>query len=320
MLAVVAQAASTQAVSEQAKAQAAATVAVSRAQSLATAQYRNQQQSAIALARLLMAQSQLNVDTSPQMNTLLAVEAVSRTVKLGREEAIRANQILAQALSKVGGRVVYRSSAEKLEDAGVKPNLNRLAISPNGSVMAIADGSAIHLFRPPDFTHAIGVLNGHSKTVNWVLYSPDGKWIASTGDDQSILLWRVTNGGDAPTPIRLKTNDRAVEALAFDATGQRLAASYSKGKPYISIWRITPTDNVDAPTDISFDLQNSSNEQRNAFDHEKFPAIAFDSVKNRLAIAQAEYTYLIDLTNTDTLSSSVYLPLKGQAVDLFTCV
>ncbi len=61
---------------------------------------------------------------------------------------------------------------------------------------------------------------GHLDKVNSVAFSPDGRLLASGGDDQEVKLWEVNTG----TELRAFTTAAAVNSVAFDPGGTLLAA------------------------------------------------------------------------------------------------
>jgi WD40 repeat protein len=85
-----------------------------------------------------------------------------------------------------------------------------IAFHPNGALLAtgakdhgvrlwdIAATSAPggHLPQPwaPDAVRLRSILRGHTNSVEAVRFSPDGRWIASSGTDETIKLWDVTTG------------------------------------------------------------------------------------------------------------------------------
>jgi WD40 repeat protein len=66
------------------------------------------------------------------------------------------------------------------------------------------------------------VLKGHSGSVRALMVSPDGKTLASAGDDQWIKLWDVATGRDLAT---LRGHTLPVWGLAFSPRGDLLASS-----------------------------------------------------------------------------------------------
>jgi WD40 repeat protein len=73
-------------------------------------------------------------------------------------------------------------------------------------------------------------LHGHSDKVRCLAFTPDGKTLASGGDDKTIRLWHVQTG-ELLLSIPV---EHAVNGLAFDHKGRRLAAALYDGA--VKIW------------------------------------------------------------------------------------
>ncbi|MEC8307522.1 MAG: c-type cytochrome [Pseudomonadota bacterium] len=83
-------------------------------------------------------------------------------------------------------------------------------------------------------------LIGHNAAVNTAAFSPDGRWLATAGDDNQILLWDVSTlrGPQVQLVPRLLDGHTAkVVDLAFSADGKYLAsASWDRR---VGIWDIS---------------------------------------------------------------------------------
>lgn len=76
-------------------------------------------------------------------------------------------------------------------------------------------------------------LTGHTGAIWTVAYSPDGKWLASAGDDRTIKFWDVATRRQV---VSLNGHTQGVTCLAFSPDGQRLATgSYDAT---IKIWNL----------------------------------------------------------------------------------
>jgi nucleoside transporter len=67
----------------------------------------------------------------------------------------------------------------------------------------------------------IRVLNGHNGAITSVTFSPDGKWIASASDDDSVMIWDAESG----QPMRtLKGHTDDVNSVSFSPDGKWIAS------------------------------------------------------------------------------------------------
>ncbi len=125
-----------------------------------------------------------------------------------------------------------------------------VAYSPDGTQFASAGGNilgnttgtddnAIHIWDATSHTE-ISSLNGHTLYVTSIVYSPDGKFLASGSGDHTIRLW------DTATDATIRTiqpqNPGLYLALAFSPDGKTLASGGDDGT--ITLWDIQTGDPI----------------------------------------------------------------------------
>jgi RNA polymerase sigma factor (sigma-70 family) len=96
----------------------------------------------------------------------------------------------------------------------------RVALSPDGSTLALAAGEAIRLLDVRSGKE-LRRLRGHREGAYGFAFSPDGKTLASGGFDNTIRFWDPASGKEeAP----LATEHARVTLLAFSPDGKTLAS------------------------------------------------------------------------------------------------
>ena len=117
-----------------------------------------------------------------------------------------------------------------------------MAFSPDSTIVASAGGgswlgggdSVIRLWRISD-GRLLRRLAGHTRTVNKIVFSPDGDLLASCCS-KATLLWRMPDGKC------LRTLGSGAHDLAFSSDGTRLAALSRKIRTLKELWEGAETD------------------------------------------------------------------------------
>ena len=78
------------------------------------------------------------------------------------------------------------------------------------------------------------ISTSHSDHVNQLAFSPDGRWLASGGDDRSVKLWNIATGQMLRS---IDEHPGKIAALAISPDGQRIATSYLFDDKTIKVWR-----------------------------------------------------------------------------------
>ncbi|MDJ0756305.1 MAG: WD40 repeat domain-containing protein [Ardenticatenaceae bacterium] len=98
-----------------------------------------------------------------------------------------------------------------------------LALSPDGTMAALAVTGRIYLYSIPDLTQ-IGYLVSPSEEFGTIAFSPDGQFLAAGSDDRTVRVWDVTS----QTLIHeLSDHNGSTCDILFSPDGQTVAAATS---------------------------------------------------------------------------------------------
>jgi WD40 repeat protein len=168
----------------------------------------------VATARELAAASVANVEVDPELSILLAIEAVQTTRSADGSVLREAKEALHRAVT-----------ASRLE-LGVRGLGGLLAWSPRGVFVTEGpEDSGLIDIRDSQTGESVLSFKGHDGDVNDVAFSPDGSWLASTGQDSMLKVWDTSTW----RPVLSYEGGFGAWGPSFSADGSLVAAAWDGG-------------------------------------------------------------------------------------------
>jgi WD40 repeat protein len=112
---------------------------------------------------------------------------------------------------------------------------SNISFSPEGRLAVGVEDNTVQIW-DLEADRSIVTLRGHSDDVYAVVFSPDGRWIATAGADSTVKVWDSRAGGKPVRTFRGHTG--VVTSLAFAQGGQRLISGSRDHT--VKTWDLTP--------------------------------------------------------------------------------
>lgn len=159
------------------------------------------------------------------------------------------------------GLIIYDVINKKvLANSGDGLQIQALALSPDEKTLAvgIANDGSIRFINPKTGDLMNTLSPTHENWVQVLTFSPDGKVLASSGDDEQIILWDVATGKEIK---QLYKGDNWIWGMAFSPDGKSLIAGFDTASTFrvwdIATWELQRTFSGDFAADLAFSPDGS---------------------------------------------------------------
>lgn len=174
-------------------------------------------QQRITLSRELAGNAINNLDVDPERSILLAMQAVTTTLRVDGTTTKEARDALHRAVLNSRQRLVIQR----------QPGIEyALAYSPDGKSIAVSSGDGQIQLWDLSSREELFTLSGHKGPVTGLAFSPDGSRLASSSEDDTAKIWGLQT---RKVIHDLKGHTDDVSGVAFSPDGNRLVTGSYDG-------------------------------------------------------------------------------------------
>jgi platelet-activating factor acetylhydrolase IB subunit alpha len=189
-----------------------------------------------------------------------------------------------------------------LEFKGHHRGINALSVHPFGTVASGSEDATIKLW-DSETSSLLNTLKGHLKSVNDVVFSPDGRYLISCSSDLSIKIWSVE--ADYQCIRTLHGHDNTISSICYIPT-MNLIASASRDET-VRIWEVATGYCIQTLTGHSDWIRSVSSSEDGDL------LVTAGNDKNILVWETSNWTIKAELCgHSNVIESAQFLPLQGN--------
>jgi len=176
-------------------------------------------------AQVLAEQSGAQLDIDPDLSLLLAMEAVSTTLRAGEPAAPKSASALRQALTRSPVRMELSSVSLPASKARIRPtygNNGHLIVGP-GYLNRVTSWDATHVTG-----EEIASLRGHTDDVISAAYSPNSDFLVTASSDMTARIWD-TRANSTSGPRTLTGHTAPLTDATFSPDGHSVVTASQDG-------------------------------------------------------------------------------------------
>ena len=244
-------------------------------------------ESKLATSRQWAALAGVGLDLHAPRNLLLALNSIALTRQIGTFSPTGSRQLLIDVLNSTGGVSLQHAAP-----------VAAVEISPDDRWLASASAGDVELWDMQAPSKAPITLRGREK-VNAIAFSPDGRTLATVGEDALLRLWNMAVADRAASMRVLTGHDAAIVDVAISPNNRWLATASKDGTA--RLWDLGAVDPAAASLKLPHERTGNT-----------VNTLAFSSDERWLATGSANLICLWDLLSPTPSAQPITVPVGAD--------